>query len=105
MQKLLTLTIDIESLQASADGAFSLSEIDALNHLLREGWVLESWEFVSADTETRKPVILAVLNDGMDGVGFEESFYEMDDSDDDNDEDFDQDAARTDPDARDAEHD
>ncbi len=82
MQKLVTLTIDIESLQSGSGGSFSLSEIDALNDLLREGWVLESWEFVSAEAETKKPVIMAVLNDGMDGIGFEEGFYEPDEIED-----------------------
>ncbi len=77
MQKLVTVTVDIAALQSQSEGSFSVREIDAVGELLAEGWNIESWEFITGDQEVSKAVILMLLNDGMDGIGYEESFYEM----------------------------
>jgi len=81
MQKLITVTVDIATLQSQSEGPFSVQEIEAVSELLAEGWNIESWEFVTGDSETSKAVIMMLLNDGMEGVGYEESYYEMDESD------------------------
>lgn len=81
MQKLITITIDIANLQAQSEGAFSVQEAEAVSEVLAEGWNIESWEFVTGDAEASKAVILMLLNDGMDGLGYEESYYELDEAD------------------------
>ena len=79
MQKLITLTIDIGKLQEQSSGPFAITEIDAITELVSAGWVVESWEFVTGEEERTKAVILMMLNDGMDGVAYEDPFYEMED--------------------------
>jgi hypothetical protein len=91
MQKLITVTLDIARLQSQSEGPFSVQEIEAVSELLAEGWNIESWEFVTGDSETSKAVIMMLLNDGMDG--YEESCYDMDGpdfGDDEADEDLDE---------------
>lgn len=81
MQKLITITIDIANLQSQAEGPFSVQEVEAVSEVLAEGWNIESWEFVTGDAEASKAVILMLLNNGMDGMEYEESYYELDEAD------------------------
>ncbi len=94
MQKLITITIDVKSLQQEADGPFTVTEVDGINDLLEEGWAIEDYEFLSGDEESDKAVLLVILNDELRDLD-EESDYnfrnEQEGEDDEEGEAFDED--------------
>ena len=63
MQKLITLTINIEKLQEGSKGPFTITEVEEVNELLQQGWALEEWEFITGEKESDKAVMMLVLND------------------------------------------
>ena len=94
MQKLITVTINIEKLQESSKGPFTINDVDEINELLQQGWAIEQWEFITGEKETDKAVMLIVLNDDNSYGDFGDEFPydedetegdEIDDADADND--------------------
>lgn len=77
MQKLITLTIDVKSLQGEAKGPFTINEVDGLNDLLETGWAIEDYEFLSGEEESEKAVLLVVLNDDLAALDEEEFAYDF----------------------------
>src|ERR1043165_7082730 len=74
MQKLITVTIDVEKLQAGSNDHFSITEVEGINDLLDEGWHIEEWEFLTAEKEAEKAVLLVILNDDVD---LQTAIYDM----------------------------
>ena len=77
MQKLITVTIDIEKLQESSKGAFTVNEIEEVNTLLEEGWEIEEWEFITSDKEAEKAIVLLMLNDELYDTENEDADYSL----------------------------
>jgi len=79
MQKIATITINIEKLQETSKGPFTLNFVDDLNSILDEGWEIEKWEILTKDKESEKVVILIVMNDDMLDLEDEAmNFFDMD---------------------------
>lgn len=83
MQKLITVTIDVEKLQQASTGAFTVTEVEEINALLEEGWAVEEFEFISGEEESSKAVMLVVLNDSPEEEGFGDLFNMEEDEEDD----------------------
>jgi hypothetical protein len=81
MQKVVTVTIDIDKLQQTAKGQFAVTEVEEINDMLEEGWTIEEWDFITGEKEDEKAVMIFILNDGLDDMEFERSFYNMEDED------------------------
>jgi hypothetical protein len=89
MQKLITVTIDIEQLQEVNSDGFYLTEIVEINELLEEGWHIEEWQFVTDRNESKKAVILVVLNDLTSDPDLETAVYEFSGEDEEEDDEAD----------------
>jgi hypothetical protein len=77
MQKLITVTINVEKLQTASQGAFTLTEIEEINDLLEDGWNVEEWEFISSEQESEKAVLLVILNNELDEADFDAEIFSM----------------------------
>lgn len=80
MQKVLTLSLNVNSLMENSDTENCLNEIPALNAYLELGWHLEEWEVIKTDEVAGKMLLWIVLTDEFetDADDFED---EIDDSD------------------------
>lgn len=70
MQKVITVTIDLERLQEAGqqDDARAISfasEVPELNQWLEEGWVIEEWENLSANAPAGSVTLLFILTDEL----------------------------------------
>jgi hypothetical protein len=64
MQKLITVAINLEKLRGNAQGTFTVTDVEEINALLQEGWIIEEYEFLSGGEEDEQAVVLFILNDG-----------------------------------------
>ncbi|ASZ14259.1 hypothetical protein KTO58_02640 [Chitinophaga pendula] len=67
MQKILTVTINLEKLQAASEQDANHSfvrEIPEVNALLEEGWIIEEWDTLG--TNSNNVTLLFILNDELD---------------------------------------
>lgn len=64
MQKVITISIDLQQLTQQTNGVFALSEVESLNDVLAEGWVIEDYTFLSDDAVNGKMPLLVILSDG-----------------------------------------
>ncbi len=76
MQKIITVTIDVEQLAQQTDEPFSITDVGGINAILQEGWFVEEWEFLTDQVINGKVTLMFVLND-------EEEWEEEDMDDDD----------------------
>ena len=71
MQKVVTVTIDLERLQEAgqqqenAREASFVSEIPEINQLLEEGWIIEEWENLSVNSVNGSVTLLFILADEL----------------------------------------
>ena len=70
MQKVITVTIDLERLQEAglqedAQAVSFASEVPELNQWLEEGWVIEEWENLSANAANGSVTLLFILTDEL----------------------------------------
>ena len=65
MQKLLTVAINLEKLRGAAQGTFTITDVEEINNLLQEGWIIEEYEFLSGGEDNEQAVVLFILNDGV----------------------------------------
>lgn len=86
MQKLITVTINVEKLQSANEGAFTISEVEEINAILEDGWNVEEWEFITSDQETEKAVLLVVLNNEPAEPEFDAELFTMEQGDNDDEE-------------------
>jgi hypothetical protein len=84
MQKVIIVKIDIEQLKQSSGEPFSLVDIDEVNTLLEEGWVIEDREFITSTRESEKALLMLVLNDGA--PDYSDALFELDEDENDTDE-------------------
>jgi len=75
MQKLLTIAIDIEELKERSSGAFTITEVEGVNALLQEGWMIQEWEFLTNETEEEKAIVMLILGEEQTEEDFEDSLY------------------------------
>lgn len=67
MQKILTVTINLEKLQTASEQDENHSfvrEIPEVNALLEEGWIIEEWDTLG--TNSNNITLLFILNDELD---------------------------------------
>ena len=76
MQKVITVSIDVNQLVSQADGVFSLSEFEVLNDVLAQGWEIEDWTFLSDDPINGKIPMLVVLTDDAIAEESDDEFWE-----------------------------
>jgi hypothetical protein len=76
MQKVITFSIDVNQLVARSEETFSVVEPIALNDLLREGWEIEDWSFLTDNPVNGKMPMLVVLSDDIFAEGEEELWEE-----------------------------
>ncbi|HEY1166616.1 MAG TPA: hypothetical protein VGE90_15655 [Chitinophaga sp.] len=70
MQKVITVTIDLERLQEAgqqedAQAVSFAAEVPELNQWLEEGWVIEEWENLSANAANGRVTLLFILTDEL----------------------------------------
>ncbi|RAJ00340.1 hypothetical protein LX64_04042 [Chitinophaga skermanii] len=70
MQKIITVTINLEKLQTMSRSennasAYFVNEIEEVNHLLQEGWAIEEWENINTDTSNGATTLLFILTDEL----------------------------------------
>lgn len=70
MQKVVTVTIDLERLQEAgqqenAPDVSFVNEIPAINQLLEEGWIIEEWENLSVNSVNGSVSLLFILTDEL----------------------------------------
>jgi len=73
MQKLITVSVDTKQLLQSADNPFAINEVDSVNELLEQGWVIEEWDFLKEGEGDGEILLLVILND--------DAMFDQDDSD------------------------
>ena len=82
MQKLITVAINLEKLRGTAQGTFTITEVEELNNFLQEGWIIEEYEFLSAGGEDEQEVVLFILNDEMSETEFDITAEDADEDED-----------------------
>lgn len=70
MQKVLTVTIDLDRLQNAGQeedesSASFVSEVPEINQWLEEGWMIEEWETLNAHTANGSVTLLFILTDEL----------------------------------------
>lgn len=79
MQKVITFSIDVNQLVARSEETFSVVEPVALNDLLREGWEIEDWSFLTDNPVNGRMPMLLVLSDDIFSED-EDELWEEDDA-------------------------
>ena len=75
MQKVITVSIDVNQVVSQAEGTFAISELEVLNGILEQGWEIEDWTFLTDDPINGKIPMLVVLNDDMIDEDLDEEFW------------------------------
>ena len=70
MQKVITVTIDLERLQSTGQQDHSRStsfvnELPEINQLLEEGWMIEEWEILNVNSVNSPITLLFILTDEL----------------------------------------
>jgi len=70
MQKIITVTIDLERLQEAGQqengqAASFVNELPEINQWLEEGWMIEEWENLSANALNGSITLLFILTDEL----------------------------------------
>ncbi len=65
MQKLLTIAIDTNQLNAAVAGPFDVTEVTEINEHLELGWQIEEWDFLKEGETDGQVVLLIILNDDL----------------------------------------
>jgi hypothetical protein len=63
MQKLLTATVDAKQLVQGLKSPFTITEVEGVNELLEQGWVIEEWDFLKEDAGDGVILLIVILND------------------------------------------
>lgn len=79
MQKVITVSIDVNQLVSQAEGTFAISELEVLNEVLEQGWEIEDWTFLTDDPINGKIPMLVVLNDDMIDEDIDEELWAEED--------------------------
>lgn len=65
MQKVITVSIDVNKLVSATDDTFAVGQPEVLNELLSEGWTIEDWSFLTDNPVNGKVPMLVVLSDDL----------------------------------------
>jgi hypothetical protein len=65
MQKVITISVDVNKLVSGSDETFAMGHPEVLNELLAEGWEIEDWSFLTDNPINGKVPMLVILNDDM----------------------------------------
>jgi hypothetical protein len=78
MQKLLTVAIDAKLLIIGLHSPFNITEVEAINELLVQGWEIEEWNFLKEEAGTGVILLIVILNDSsmyVEADELSEDFY------------------------------
>jgi hypothetical protein len=78
MQKLLTVAIDAKLLINGLHSPFNITEVEAINELLVQGWEIEEWNFLKEEAGTGVILLIVILNDSsmyVEADELSEDFY------------------------------
>lgn len=78
MQKLLTVAIDAKLLINGLHSLFNITEVEAINELLVQGWEIEEWNFLKEEAGTGVILLIVILNDSsmyVEADELSEDFY------------------------------